>query len=79
MKSRPDPMMTSDKEMEIFRRIATRWRLWTYVAVIFLPPYGLYRIWSKESNFYESEKYVWTFMVLAYMAYFIWNLISGAA
>ena len=53
--------------MEVF----TKWRLITYVWVIFLPPYGLYRIWSKESTFRRSEKWTWTFMIICYIVYFL--------
>ena len=45
----------------------TKWRIITYVCVICLPPYGLYRIWSKESTFVLPEKEVWTFIVIVYM------------
>lgn len=48
----------------------TKWRLITYAWVIFLPPYGLYRIWSKESTFMRSEKVMWTFMILVSILYF---------
>lgn len=45
----------------------TKWRLITYVCFILLPPYGLYRMWSKESTFVLPEKVVWTFMMIVYM------------
>lgn len=53
----------------------TKWRLATYAWVIFLPPYGLYRIWSKESTFVYSEKVVWTFMIIVYMLRFLWIIL----
>ena len=57
--------------LEVF----TKWRLITYVAVVFLPPYGLYRVWSKESTFRKSEKVTWTFMIVVYMFYFVTHLV----
>ena len=45
----------------------TRWRVISYVSVICLPPYGLYRIWSKESTFELPEKVVWTFITFVYV------------
>ena len=53
----------------------TKWRLATYAWVIFLPPYGLYRIWSKESTFVRSEKIVWTFMIIVYILRFLWLIL----
>ncbi len=52
--------------MEVF----TKWRMITYAWIIFLPPYGLYRIWSEESTFVRSEKVMWTFMIIVYMLQF---------
>ena len=51
--------------------VFTKWRLITYLALVFLPPYGLYRVWSKDSTFREHEKLIWTFMIGAYMCYFV--------
>ncbi len=45
----------------------TKWRMITYVCVICLPPYGLYRIWSKESTFVLPERVVWTFIIIVYV------------
>lgn len=52
--------------MEVF----TKWRMITYAWIIFLPPYGLYRIWSEESTFVRSEKVMWTFMIIVYVLQF---------
>ncbi len=48
----------------------TKWRMITYAWIIFLPPYGLYRIWSEESTFVRSEKVMWTFMIIVYVLQF---------
>lgn len=53
----------------------TKWRLATYAWIVFLPPYGLYRVWSKESTFVRSEKVVWTFMIIVYMLRFLWLIL----
>ncbi len=45
----------------------TKWRMISYVSLILLPPYGLYRMWSKESTFVLPEKVVWTFIVIVYV------------
>lgn len=57
--------------MDVF----TKWRIATYAWVVFLPPYGLYRIWSKESDFVRSERVVWTFMIIVYMLRFLWLIL----
>ena len=53
----------------------TKWRLATYAWIVFLPPYGLYRVWSEESTFVRSEKVVWTFMIIVYMLRFFWIIL----
>lgn len=53
----------------------TRWKLITYAWVIFLPPYALYRIWSKKSEFRRSEQAVWTMIIIAYLAYLVQFLL----
>ena len=50
--------------------VLSKWRIITYLWVVFFPPYGLYRIWCSESNFRKSERYVWTFMIICYVMYF---------
>lgn len=47
--------------------VMSKWRVITYASVIFLPPYGLYRIWSPESTFRRAEKWVWTMIVIMYL------------
>ncbi len=53
----------------------SKWRIATYAWIVFLPPYGLYRVWSKESTFVRSEKVVWTFMIIVYMLRFLWLIL----
>ena len=69
------------KELEAMPRQSTvmekltKWRIATYAWIVFLPPYGLYRVWSKESTFVRSEKVVWTFMIIVYMLRFLWLIL----
>lgn len=51
--------------------VFSKWRMITYLTLIFVPPYGLYRVWSKDSTFRESEKLAWTFIVAACICYFV--------
>lgn len=55
-----------DNADSMFRNFS-KWCLITYAWIIFLPPYGLYRVWSKESTFRKSEKYCWTMICVVYM------------
>ncbi len=58
-----------------FIRIFSKWRIITYLWIVFFPPYGLYRVLSKESTFQKSEKYCWTFMIIMYMLYFAYHFV----
>lgn len=66
LKEELQTMQQQRNVMEVF----TKWRMITYAWIIFLPPYGLYRIWSKESTFVRSEKVMWTFMIIVYILQF---------
>lgn len=66
MKEKLQAMPPQRSIMEAF----TKWRMITYAWIIFLPPYGLYRIWSEESTFVRSEKVMWTFMIIVYVLQF---------
>ena len=63
LKEELQTMQSQRSVMEAF----TKWRMITYAWIIFLPPYGLYRIWSEESTFVRSEKVMWTFMIIVYV------------
>lgn len=52
-------------------------RILTYLSVIFLPPYALYRIWRDGSSFRRSEKWAWTMMVTVYLLYFLKLMLIG--
>lgn len=66
LKEELQTMQSQRSVMEAF----TKWRMITYAWIIFLPPYGLYRIWSEESTFVRSERVMWTFMIIVYMLQF---------
>ena len=66
LKEELQTMQSQRSVMEAF----TKWRMITYARIIFLPPYGLYRIWSEESTFVRSEKVMWTFMIIVYVLQF---------
>lgn len=57
----------SIKEDEVLQAF-TKEKIITYASFLFLPPYGLYRIWKKDSHFRRAERYVWTMMFVGYMA-----------
>lgn len=62
-------------DWERVKTVFSKWRFITYFWIVFLPPYGLYRVWSKESTFYKSERYCWSFMIIVYMLYFVYHFI----
>ena len=43
----------------------------TYPFVVLFPPYALYRIWCKKSEFSQREKYVQTAVCVLILFYFI--------
>ena len=57
--------------------VFTKQRIITYFSAVFIPPYGLYRIWNKNSELRNSEKYAWTALVLMNMFQLLKVLISG--
>ncbi len=61
-------------DMDRLRLIFSKWRIFTYIWIVFFPPYGLYRVWSKKSTFSKAEKYVWTFIIVVYVASLVYNL-----
>lgn len=65
-----DEMNARPRDYSIME-VLSKWRMITYGWIVFFPPYGLYRVWCGESNFRRSEKVVWTFMIICYVAYFL--------
>lgn len=49
----------------------TRYKIITYVFNVLFPPYSLYRIWCKKSEFTQIEKYAQSFVATAILIIFI--------
>lgn len=62
-----EEMQKNGGELDRLMKIFTKERFITYFSFIFIPPYGLYRVWSKNSTFSKHEKVWWTFMAVVYM------------
>lgn len=59
------------------QELFTKERIFTYIWIIFFPPFGLYRVWNGKSTFRRSEKWVWTMVVIVYLIYFVKLIIAG--
>lgn len=51
--------------------VFTRYKMLTYPFVVLFPPYALWRIWCKKSEFNSREKWVQTCVCVLIMAYFV--------
>ena len=51
--------------------VFTRYKMLTYPFDVLFPPYALYRIWCRKSEFNPTEKMVQTALCVLVMAYFI--------
>lgn len=51
--------------------VFTRYKKITYPFVVLFPPYALYRIWCKKSEFNSREKMVQTALCVLIMIYFV--------
>ncbi len=67
-------MNEENSDMDRFRLMFSKWRIISYIWIVLIPPYGLYRVWSKRSTFTREEKYVWTFTIVVYMAALVYML-----
>lgn len=65
----------SGKDMAVLKDTFSRERILTYLAFIFCPPVGIYRLWYKFSTFTTAERYLWTFMIVTAMAKLITLLV----
>lgn len=45
----------------------TKYKLLTYVFVFIFPPYGMYRVWKKDSCFVITEKVAQTLVEIAFI------------
>lgn len=57
--------------------VFTRERIKTYFWLIFAPPFGLYRVLSRKSEFRRSEHWVWTMIVLITLVTYVKLIITG--
>lgn len=57
--NQPDP-----NQVKVF----TKYKIVTYVFNILFPPYALYRIWNKKSEFNANEKGIQSAVCVIYMA-----------
>ena len=61
------PQATTEQQL----RIQKMYKKITYPFVVLFPPYALYRIWCKKSEFNQREKYVQTAVCVLILFYFI--------
>lgn len=57
----------------------TKYKIITYIFNIVFPPYALYRIWNKKSEFNQSEKGIQTAVCIIYVIVLISLLKEGIA
>ena len=78
------PQATTEQQLRILKmrdelnapdpndpHVFTRYKKITYPFVVLFPPYALYRIWCKKSEFSQREKYVQTAVCVLILFYFI--------
>jgi len=51
--------------------VFTKYKNITYLCNVLFPPYGLYRIWCKNSEFTGTERFVQTTVCILIVLYFI--------
>ena len=79
---RPQPMTEQQVRIQKMRdelnapdpndpHVFTKYKLLTYPFDVLFPPYALYRIWCKKSEFNQTEKMVQTALCVLVMAYFL--------
>lgn len=61
----------------MMEEVFTRQRIITYLWLIFVPPWGLYRVIRKDSEFRRSEKWVWTMIVGITLITLVKLIIAG--
>ncbi|RKD34927.1 hypothetical protein [Lacrimispora algidixylanolytica] len=61
----------------MMEEVFTRERMITYFWLIFAPPFGLYRVLRRNSEFRRSEKWVWTMIVGITLITLVKLIIAG--
>lgn len=56
----------------------SKYKLITYVFNIVFPPYALYRIWDKGSDFNNNEKGIQTAVCIIYMIILVSAVFNGS-
>lgn len=46
----------------------TKYKIITYIFVFIFPPYGMYRVWKKDSGFVITEKAAQTFVACTFIS-----------
>lgn len=65
------------REMEEEKTPAfTKQRLISYVWLFAFTPYGLFRIWQKDSGFKQQEKIVYTMIGIVYLTALYLNVVK---
>ncbi|MFR7590895.1 MAG: hypothetical protein ACLUVC_05570 [Longibaculum sp.] len=57
--------------------VFTKYKIITYIFNIVFPPYALYRIWNKNSEFNKNEKGIQTAVCIIYVMVLISLLMGG--
>lgn len=57
--------------------VFTSYKIITYIFNILFPPYALYRIWNKNSEFNKNEKGIQTAVCIIYVMVLISLLMGG--
>ena len=81
-RTRPQPMTEQQMRIQKMRdelnapdpndpHVFTKYKLLTYPFDVLFPPYALYRIWCKKSEFNQNEEMVQTGLCLLVMIYFL--------
>jgi len=71
-----DLNMKEKQELQV-TDVFTKSRIFTYLWIVFCPPYGLYRVLSPSSEFRRPEKWVWTMIVICTLVTFVKLIITG--
>ena len=57
--------------------VFTKYKIITYIFNIVFPPYALYRIWNKNSEFNKNQKGIHTAVCITYVMVLISLLMGG--
>ena len=75
-KGQMDGLTERQKHIVELREKFTLYKIITYIFNILFPPYALYRIWNKNSEFNKNEKGIQTAVCIIYMIV-LFTLLTG--